>query len=128
MIKRLLSTPARWAVVGLTSNPDRVALPVSAWIQDHLGMEIIPVNLRGEPVLGLPAARTLAEIEGRVDVVDCFVNSTKVGDVVDQAIAIGAGAVWMQLGVIDHAAAARAREAGLDVVMNTCPKIEVVRL
>ncbi|MBG6085003.1 CoA-binding protein [Zhihengliuella flava] len=128
VIKRLLRTPARWAVVGLTNNPDRVALPVSAWLQDHLGMEIVPVNLRGEDVLGRPAARTLAEVAGHIDVVDCFVNSSKVGDVVDQAIAAGAGAVWMQLGVIDHAAAARAREAGLDVVMNTCPKIEAVRL
>lgn len=128
VIKRLMTTPGRWAVVGLSNNPARVALPVATWIRDELGMEVLPVNLRGEDVLGQPGHTRLAEIEGRIDVVDCFVNSAKVGEVVDQAIAAGAGAVWMQLGVIDHAAATRAKDAGLDVVMNTCPKIEAVRL
>ncbi|GHC99642.1 CoA-binding protein [Zhihengliuella salsuginis] len=128
VIKRLMTTPGRWAVVGLTNNPARVALPVATWVRDHLGMDIVPVNLSGEDVLGRPGHTRLAEIEGRIDVVDCFVNSAKVGDIVDQAIAIGAGAVWMQLGVIDQAAAQRAKDAGLDVVMNTCPKIEAVRL
>ncbi|MCO1337940.1 CoA-binding protein [Kocuria polaris] len=128
VIKRLMTTPGRWAVVGLTNNPSRVALPVATWVRDRLGMEIVPVNPRGEEVLGAPGHTRLADIEGHVDVVDCFVNSERVGDVVDQAIEIGAGAVWLQLGVIDEAAARRAKEAGLDVVMNTCPKIEAVRL
>lgn len=124
VIRRLLRTPARWAVVGLTNNPGRVAPGVSRFVQDQLGMEVIPVSLSGESVLGNAGYRRLAEIPGHIDVVDCFVNSQRVGDIVDQAIAVGAGAVWLQLGVIDEAAARRAKEAGLDVVMDTCPKME----
>lgn len=124
VIRRLLQTPARWAVVGLTNNPGRVAPGVSRFLQDQLGMEIVPVSLSGESVLGNDGYRLLTEIPGHIDVVDCFVNSQKVGDIVDQAIAVGADAVWLQLGVIDEAAARRAKDAGLDVVMDTCPKIE----
>lgn len=87
-------------------------------------MEIVPVSLRGDSVLGAIGYKTLGEIPGHVDVVDCFVNSQKVGAVVDQAIAIGASAIWLQLGVIDEKALARAKAAGLDVVMDTCPIIE----
>lgn len=115
---------ARWAVVGLSNNPLRTAVGVSRYVQDHLGMEIIPVSLKGDDVHGNKGYRRLDEIPGSIDVVDCFVNSSRVGDVVDQAIAVGAKAVWLQLGVIDEAAAARATDAGLDVVMNTCPVIE----
>lgn len=124
VIRRLLQTPGRWAVVGLTNNPGRVAPGVSRFLQDQLGMEIVPVSLSGESVLGNDGYKLLAEIPGHIDVVDCFVNSQKVGDIVDQAIAVGADAVWLQLGVIDEAAARRAKDAGLDVVMDTCPKIE----
>jgi len=93
-------------------------------IRDRLGMEIIPVNLPGDPVHGETGYRTLGDIPPEkqpIDVVDCFVNSQKVGSVVDQAIAVGAKAVWLQLGVLDEAAAERAKAAGLDVVMNACP-------
>ncbi|AUI50835.1 CoA-binding protein [Arthrobacter crystallopoietes] len=124
VIKRLLSTPARWAVVGLSNNPRRVALSVSRYMMDRLGMEIIPVSLKGDDVHGQKGYKKLAEIPGEIDVVNCFVNSHKVGPVVDQAIEVGAKAVWLQLGVIDEAAAERAKAAGLDVVMDTCPKIE----
>lgn len=124
VIRRLLTTPGRWAVVGLTNNPYRVAPSIAAFLQQSLGMEIVPVSLTGEPVMGLTGYQNLAQIPGTIDVVDCFVNSQKVGDIVDQAIAVGAGAIWLQLGVIDEAAAARAKAAGLDVVMDTCPKIE----
>lgn len=124
VIRRLLTTPARWAVVGLSNNPLRAALGVSLQLRDRFGMEIVPVNLGGQDVHGEKGYRKLADIPGRINVVDCFVNSQKVGAVVDQAIEIGADAVWMQLGVIDEAAAERARAAGLDVVMNTCPLIE----
>lgn len=128
VIRRILQTPARWAVVGLTNNPRRVAPGVAAFLQDRLGMEIIPVSLGGEEVLGNTGYKRLDQVPGHVDVVDCFVNSQKVGDIVDQAIAIGADAVWLQLGVIDEAAARRAKDAGLDVVMDTCPKMEYPHL
>ena len=124
VIRRLLTTPARWAVVGLSNNPLRVAPRVAHFLQARLSMEIVPVSLRGDSVLGETGYKSLGDIPGPVDVVDCFVNSQKVGAVVDQAIAIGASAVWLQLGVIDEGAAARAKAAGLDVVMDTCPVIE----
>ncbi|GAA5225776.1 CoA-binding protein [Paeniglutamicibacter antarcticus] len=128
VIRRLLKTPARWAVVGLSNNPRRVAPGVSRVLQEELGMKIVPVSLRADSVLGEPGYRKLADIPGHVDVVDCFVNSQRVGAIVDQAIEIGADAVWLQLGVIDEDAAKRAKEAGLEVVMNTCPLIELPRL
>lgn len=125
VIDRLMTRPGRWAVVGLTGNTARPAHSVARRIRDDLGMTIVPVNPKGEPVHGEPGFRTLAEVPGPIDVVDCFVNSRRVGAVVDQAIAAGAAAVWLQLGVVDEAAAARAERAGLDVVMDTCPLIEL---
>lgn len=124
VIRRLLTTPGRWAVVGLSNNPLRPALGVSYFLQQHLNQEIIPVSLKGDDVHGAKGYTTLAEVPGAIDVVDCFVNSQRVGAVVDQAIAVGAKAVWLQLGVIDENAAQRAVDAGLEVVMDTCPKIE----
>lgn len=128
VIRRLLTNRGRWAVVGLTNNPRRVAPSVARFLQDSLGMEIIPVSLTGESVFGRSGYEKLAEIPGTIDVVNCFVNSQKVGDVVDQAIAVGARAIWLQLGVIDQSAAQRAADAGLDVVMDTCPMIEFPRI
>ena len=128
LIRELLTTPGRWAVVGLSSNRTRPAYAVSRRIRDKFAQEIIPVNLAGESVHGETGYRSLEDIPGHVDVVDCFVNSQRVGAVVDQAIEIGAGAVWLQLGVSDQAAAARAEKAGLKVVMNTCPLIEAPRV
>lgn len=127
-IHRLLTGKGRWAVVGLSTNTARPAYSVASFLQQDLGLEIIPVNPRGESVHGAAGFRTLAEIPGELDVVDCFVNSERVGEVVDQAIAVGAKAVWLQLGIIDEAAAARAAEAGLDVVMDACPAVEAPRL
>jgi predicted CoA-binding protein len=127
VVYRLLSTPGRWAVVGLSKNPHRVAMRISRYLMDQLDMEVVPVNLQGDDVLGLTGYQKLADIPGEIDVVDCFVNSQKVGPVVDQAIEIGAKAVWLQLGVVDEAAAERAKAAGLDVVMDTCPAIEAPR-
>lgn len=128
VIRRLLTNRGRWAVVGLTNNPRRVAPSVARFLQDSLGMEIIPVSLTGESVFGRSGYEKLAEIPGTIDVVNCFVNSQKVGDVVDQAIAVGARAIWLQLGVIDQSAAQRAAATGLDVVMDTCPMIEFPRI
>src|SRR5215213_2559881 len=128
VIKRLLTTPAIWAVIGLSANTERTAYSIGQYLRDRLGMSIVPVNLRGEDALGERGYRRLAEVPGSVQVVDCFVNSQRVGAVVDQAIAekdrLGIEAVWLQLGVIDEAAAERATAVGLDVVMNTCPAME----
>lgn len=126
-IRRLLTTPGRWAIVGLSDNRTRVAHGVAAYVQ-QLGMEIVPVHPKAETVHGAPGYTTLAEVPGQIDVVDVFVRSELAGDVVDQAVAAGARAVWLQLGVVDEAAAARAADAGLDVVMDTCPAIEAPRL
>ena len=128
VIRRLLTTPGRWAVVGLSTNTARAAWGVAAYLQDALGHEIVPVHPSGQTVHGAPGHRRLADIVGPIDVVDVFVNARLAGAVVDEAIAIGARAVWLQLGVIDEAAAARARAAGLDVVMDACPAIEGPRL
>ncbi|HWJ84317.1 MAG TPA: CoA-binding protein [Cellulomonas sp.] len=126
-IRRLLGTPGRWAVVGLSTNTDRAAYGVARFLQG-LGQEIVPVHPSAAQVHGATGYATLAEVPGHVDVVDVFVNSALAGAVVDEAIAIGARAVWLQLGVVDEAAAERARAAGLDVVMDACPAIEAPRL
>jgi predicted CoA-binding protein len=112
-----------WAIVGLGNNPERAAFGVAKLLQDK-GHQIIPVYPRAEVVHGKIGYTTLAEIPQSVDVVDCFVNSTLVGKVVDEAIAIGAKAVWLQLDVIDEEAIARAQAAGLLTVMDRCPAIE----
>ncbi len=112
-----------WAVVGLGNNPDRAAFGVAQLLQNK-GHRIIPVHPRAETVHGETGYKTLEEIPTPVDVVDCFVNSQLVGKVVDEAIAIGAKAVWLQLDVIDHEAVARAINAGLIAIMDRCPAIE----
>jgi uncharacterized protein len=127
VIRRLLEHRGRWAVVGLSSNTARVAYRIATYLQG-LGMEIVPVHPRADTVHGATGYSTLAEIPGPIDVVDVFVRSELAGAVVDQAIAVAAKAVWLQLGVIDEAAAARAASAGLDVVMDTCPAIEAPKL
>jgi predicted CoA-binding protein len=127
VVRRLLTTPARWAVVGLSTNRRRTAYGIASYLQG-LGMTIVPVHPGAETVHGERGYPTLTAVPGPIDVVDCFVNSGLVGPVVDEAIAVGAKAVWLQLGVIDEAAAARAKAAGLDVVMDTCPAIEAPRL
>ena len=127
VIDRLMRTKGTWAIVGLTRNEWRSAYDVSLYVRDRMGMEIIPVNLPGDDVHGEKGYRSLAEIPAAkhpIDVVDCFVNSEKVGAVIDQAIAVGAKAVWLQLGVFDDAAVERAKAAGLYVVVNSCPARE----
>jgi len=112
-----------WAIVGLGNNPERAAFGVSKLLQDK-GHKIVPVYPRAEEVHGEQGYKTLSEIPFQVDVVDCFVNSKLVGKVVDEAIEIGAKAVWLQLEVIDHEAVARAEAAGLLAIMDRCPAIE----
>ncbi|MEE6289226.1 CoA-binding protein [Georgenia sp. MJ173] len=127
VVERLLTTSGRWAVVGLSANPARTAYDIAAYIQE-LGMEIVPVHPKADTVHGAQGYPTLADVPGEIDVVDVFVNSSLAGAVVDEAIAVGAKAVWLQLGVIDEDAAARATAAGLEVVMDTCPAIEAPQL
>jgi predicted CoA-binding protein len=112
-----------WAVVGLSQDRGRAAYGVAAFLQAR-GKRIVPVHPSAQEVHGEPGWARLQDVPFAVDVVDCFVNSRLVGPVVDDAIAVGAKGVWMQLGVVDEAAAQRARDAGLTVVMDRCPKIE----
>jgi len=133
VIRGLLVDPGTWAVVGLSSNRSRRAWDVSRWLTVELQKPVIPVHPRAEEVHGAPGYASLGDIPAqRVKVVDCFVNSTRVGRVVDDAIEnrdrLGIEAVWMQVGVIDVDAAERAEDAGLKVVMDACPKIEWPRL
>lgn len=127
VIERLMRTKGTWAIVGLSTNQWRSAYDVALYVRDRMGMAIIPVNLPGDDVHGEKGYRSLAEIPPEkhpIDVVECFVNSQKVGSVIDQAIAVGAKAVWLQLGVFDDAAVERAKAAGLDVVVDACPARE----
>lgn len=134
VIRRVLTTPATWAVVGLSTDTTRTAYGVARWMKEGLGHRIIAVHPRAPQVWGEPGYQSLTQIpDGTVvAVVDCFVNSSRVGDVVDEAIAnkdrLGIEALWLQLGVIDEDAARRALDAGIDVVMNTCPMMEYPKL
>ena len=112
-----------WAVVGLSENPLRAAYDVARFLQAR-GKRIVPVHPSAQTVHGERGYARLSDVPFPVDVVDCFVNSRLVGPVVEQAVAVGASGVWMQLGVVDERAAAQARAAGLTVVVNRCPKIE----
>ena len=128
-IKALLEGARTIAMVGASDRPDRPSYGVMATLQRH-GYRVIPVNpqITGEHVHGEFVFRDLDQLGDPIDIVDIFRRSDAVGAVVDQAIAIGARAVWMQLGVIDQAAAARAEAAGLQVVMDRCPAIDIPRL
>ncbi len=128
LIDHIFSTVRTIAVVGFSSNPSRPSHYVAAFLQDR-GYRIVPVNpgLEGQEILGATVYRDLASIPFPVDMVDIFRNSTDAGPVTDEAIAIGAKVVWMQLDVINEDAARRAEAAGLMVVMDRCPKIELGR-
>ncbi|MFJ6015714.1 CoA-binding protein [Streptomyces sp. NPDC092952] len=116
-----------WAVVGLSGNRSRAAYRVAEVLQ-RFGKRVVPVHPKAERVHGEDGYASLADIPFPVDVVDVFVNSELAGAVADEAVAAGAGAVWFQLGVIDEAAYERTRAAGLDMVMDRCPAIEIPRL
>ncbi|PCG14181.1 MULTISPECIES: CoA-binding protein [Sphingomonas] len=128
-IKALLEEVRTIALVGASDRPDRPSYGVMATLQAH-GYRVIPVNpqITGEHVHGEFVFRDLSQLGDPIDMVDIFRRSSAVAEVVDEAIAIGAKAVWMQLGVIDQAAAARAEAAGLKVVMDRCPAIDLPRL
>jgi uncharacterized protein len=128
-IARLLETVQTIALVGASDRPERAAHEVMGVLLAH-GYRVIPVNpqLAGQSIHSQKVVATLADIAEPIDMVDVFRRSEYVGEVVDAAIAAGAKSVWTQLGVSDHAAAARAEAAGLQVVMDRCPKIELRRL
>ncbi len=128
-IADLLSSVRTVALVGASDSPDRASYGVMKFLQDH-GYRVLPVNpsITGEHIHGEFVWRELSEIGDDIDLVDIFRRSVDAGHAVDQAIAVGAKSVWMQLGVIDEAAAIRAEAAGLKVVMDRCPKIEIARL
>lgn len=128
-IAELLGNVRTIALVGASDRPDRASNGVMKFLQDH-GYRVLPINptITGEHIHGEYVWRELAQIGEPIDMVDIFRRSSEVLPIVEQAIAIGAKAVWMQLGVVDEVAAAKAEAAGLKVVMDHCPKIEIMRL
>ena len=126
-IRFALEQTKTWAVVGCSPDPGRDSHRIAALLQRR-GLRVIPVNPAATEILGERCFPSLAAVGEPVDVVDVFRRSSEAGAHVDEAIEIGAAVVWMQLGVIDEAAAARGRDAGLRVVMDRCPAIELARL
>ncbi|MFJ9377984.1 CoA-binding protein [Streptomyces sp. NPDC101455] len=125
--KILTESGDTWAVVGLSSNRSRAAYGVAQVLQ-RFGKRVVPVHPKAETVHGEQGYASLADIPFEVDVVDVFVNSDLAGAVAEEAADIGAKAVWFQLGVIDASAYERTRAAGLDMVMDRCPAIEIPAL
>jgi len=118
-IKKILSDCKTIAVVGLSSDPYRPSYGVASYMRGR-GYKVIPVNPNESEVFGEKAYPTLADVPDKIDLVDVFRRSSEAGAAVDEAIALGVKAVWLQDGVVDHAAAQRAHAAGLLVVMDNC--------
>ena len=134
LLQRMLSTCKTIAVVGLSPNPDRDSYEVARYMQAQ-GYRIVPVNPNATEILGehcypsLTSAATALALQGeRINMVDCFRKSEDIPPVADEAIAIGASCLWLQIGVVNEAAASTARAAGLDVVMNRCLMVVHARL
>lgn len=127
VITEILSQPRRIAVVGCSPNPARDSHRI-AWLLREKGHTVLPVNPATTQVMGLACYPLLAAAPPPIDMVDIFRRSSEVAPIVDEAIRVNARILWMQLGVVDEAAAERARAAGLIVVMDRCPAIEYRRL
>jgi uncharacterized protein len=126
-LRRILRDAKTIAIVGLSANWWRPSFFAAKYLKEH-GYRMVPVNPQYAEVLGEKCYPSLREIPFKVDVVDCFRKSEEIPALAEDAIAIGAKVLWMQLGVINHEAAERARAAGLEVVMDRCMKIEHGRL
>jgi len=128
-IAELLAGARTIAMVGASDRPDRASYGVMRFLQGQ-GYRVIPVNpqITGEHVHGEYVWRELAQIGEPIDIVDIFRRPAAAGEAIDEAIAVGAKAVWLQLGIVNDEAAERAEAAGLKVVMDRCPKIEIPRL
>jgi uncharacterized protein len=126
-IKAVLAMPQTVAVVGCSPNPERDSHRIAKLLQAR-GHRVIPVNPGHRSILGETCYANLRDVPEQVDMVDIFRRSDQVAPIVDEAIAVGAKIVWMQLGVIDERAADKARDAGLTVVIDRCPAIEYRRL
>ena len=126
-LRRVLSSVRSIAMVGLSANWYRPSFFAAKYLKDH-GYRVIPVNPAYEEVLGERCYKSLADIDEPVDVVDCFRRAEDIGPIAEEAIAIKAKVLWMQLGVINEQAGRQAHEAGLEVVMNRCMKIEYARI
>ena len=112
-----------WAVVGLSGNPTRTAYSIARLLQER-GKRIVPIHPSAPVVLGEQGYATLADVPFPIDVVDVFRRSEEAGRFADEAVAVGAKGVWLQLGVVDQDALERTRAAGVAMVMDTCPAIE----
>ncbi|KAA6103854.1 CoA-binding protein [Pantoea dispersa] len=128
-IRDVLTQTKRIALVGASDRTERASYGVMKYLLDQ-GYDVVPVSpkLAGQQLLGQTVYGTLTEIPGKIDMVDVFRNSEAAWGVAQEAIAIGAKTLWLQLGVINEQAAVLARDAGLTVVMDRCPKIEIPRL
>ena len=122
-VRMMLDDCDTWAVVGLSGNPGRTAYSIASLLQSR-GKRIVPIHPSAPTVLGEQGYATLADVPFPIDVVDVFRRSEAAGEFADQAVAVGARAVWFQLGVVDEAAFARTVAAGVPMVMDTCPAIE----
>lgn len=126
-LRRILKENRVIAVVGLSARRHRPSYSVARYLLEH-GYRVIPVNPAYQEVLGQKCYPSLRDVPERVDIVDCFRRSEAIMPIAEDAIAVGAKVLWMQLGVINEAAAEKARKAGLDVVMDRCIEIEYARL